>query len=62
MNNVRTEQTPLWSHSTESLINSHFWPETEREVRKWRQRGNRKKGDDSGWADDFCSPFNFHTL
>lgn len=29
MNNVRTERTPLWFHSTDSLINRNVWPVTE---------------------------------
>lgn len=38
MDNVRTELTPLWFHSADSLINRNVWPENERKRKKGRRK------------------------
>lgn len=52
MNNVRTEQTPLWFHSTDSLINRNVWPVTESIREREERNGGREETGTNGMTQD----------
>lgn len=47
MDNVRTELTPLWFHSADSLIKRNVWPEHGRE-RERKEGNSRRQGKGDG--------------